>query len=339
MRAESSAARFSDQRLEIVRELSRLGQAYFEIYLTTRSAEFFPNRAEDWRDGLGFFLDRAFEHQGTSADFSEIARLTVKETLRGDLDFANRGEVRKAAKSVWQRFCEIGGFDRETGKGANGRLNPLFLNGVPFRENALEVCATLKDFGGNLYKMALAELRAARVDEAHSKLKSIRGVADKIASLFLRDVAIENEPDLAAGVVSHRRLQPVDRWVERAVGILEPQGITGRSTAEACVEIARAAETSPLLVNAGAWYLGAQIANGTFLFRQALSGTSRFQEVVVSHAIDLRTEGQLLRFLFEGDLRKRFLDDLRKVWRRNDLSEDSAMELARSEVAAHRSGH
>ncbi len=337
MRAESSPPKYSDATIEIVRELSRLGQAYSEIYLAPRGSEFFPNRAEDWRDGLGFFLDRAFEHAGTSADFSLIARLAAKETLPSDLDFANRSAVRNAAQALWRRFCEIGGFDQDTGKGANARLNPLFLNGVPSRENALEVCASLTQFAGNLYQMAVVELRAGRVKAAHSKLKSIRGVADKIASLFLRDVALENEGDLPADVVSHWRLQPVDRWVERAVGILETQPLADRSTEEACVELARAAETSPLLVNAGAWYLGAQVVKGTFLFRQALSGTSRFQEIVVSHGIDLRTEGQLLRFLFEGNLRKSFREDLRRIWRRNDLSEAAAMELARSELAAHRS--
>ena len=265
--------------------------------------------------------------------------MAVKETLKRDVDLTNESAVRNAAKSLWKYFCEIGEFDQETGKGANAKLSPIFLDGPSARENVLEVCVTLKQFGGNLYKMALVELRAARVNEAHSKLKSIRGVRDKIASLFLRDVAIENERNLPTDTVAHWRLQPIDRWVERAVGILAPQPFTRRLVAEACIELARAAETSPLLVNAGAWYLGAQIAKGKFLFGQALSAPSRFQEIVVSHGKDLRTEGQLLGILFEGDLRKRFLDDVRKVWRRSNLSEDAAMELARSELAAHRSGH
>jgi len=339
MRAESFTTRFSGETLEVVRELARLGRAYSEIYLTSRSAEFFPNRVEDWRDGLGFFLDRAFEHLGTSADFSEIARLAAKQTLRGDLDFTSRGEVHRAAESLWKRFCEIGGFNHASGKGANGKLNPLFLDGMSSRENVLEVCATLTEYRGNLYKMALLHLRAGRVSAARSELMRIRGVGEKIAPFFLRDVALENEKDLPHEVVADWRLQPIDRWVERAVGILGPQRPVGGSIAESCVYLASAAETSPLLVNAGAWYLGAQVAKGTFLFRQALSGASRFQEIVVSHEADLRTEGKLLRVLFEGNLRKRFLADLHKIWRRNDLSEEAAMELARSELAAHRSEH
>src|SRR5271166_3950677 len=217
MRADSAATKYSDTSIEVVRELARLGRAYAQAYLAIPAADSYPNRTEDWRDGLGFFLDRAFEHQGTSADFRKIALSAVKETLHRNLEFADQHDVRRLSRSLWTRFYELGEFDRETGKGANGKLNPLFLSGISSHENVIEVCASLREYEGNLYRMALEELRAGRVNDAYTILKRIRGVGDKIASLFLRDVAIENESALPPEVISDHHLQPVDRWVERVI--------------------------------------------------------------------------------------------------------------------------
>jgi hypothetical protein len=320
MRAGFGATTYSTATTEIVRELSRLGRAYAAAYLEMAASQLYPNRSEDWRDGLGFFLDRVFAHQGTSADFRKIALDAVRDTLRGDLAFGNQEEVRRIGRSLWARFCELGGFEQQTGKGANAKLNPLFLDGPSSRENVVEVCATLPQYQGNVYHMALEELRAGRVRDAHRNLKRIRGVQDKIASLFLRDVAIENESALPRDVVCDPYLQPIDRWVTRVIGRLK--GASKLTAAQACIELADAAETSPLLVNAGALYLGAHIAQGMFRLNDALSGASRFREIVVSYAFDLQREGRLLGVLFEANLRKDFLDNLKNIWRRSDLNEE-----------------
>jgi hypothetical protein len=184
--------------------------------------------------------------------------------------------------------------------------------------------------------MTLAELRAARVSEAFDRLRNIRGAGPKVIPLFLRDVAIENEGILPRESVFDLHLQPVDRWVKRIAELLDRSNT--RSPAVGCLDLANAAETSPLLLNAGAWYFGSHIAHGSYRLRKALTDLSSFQAMVVTHANDLRAEGQILKTLVDADFRNRFLEDLQKVWRKSDLSEDAAMELARSELADYRAG-
>ena len=336
MKQISLPSRYSETTVGIVRALSRLGLVYAEMYLMRRGSELSPNRTEDWRDGLGYFLDRAFEHLGTSADYSVLARLAIKSALPREIAWTDEAQVRDAAKSLWRKFCEIGGFDARTGKGTTPNLNPLRPSASDTRKNVIEVCASLREHGGNIYNMALAELRAARVSEAFDRLKDIRGAGPKVIPLFLRDVAIENEVILPRESVCDLHLQPVDRWVKRIAELLDRSD--NRSPARVCLDLANAAETSPLLLNAGAWYFGSQIAHGSYRLREALTDLSSFQAMVVSHANDMRVEGQILKSVVDADFRSRFLEDLQKVWRESDLSEDAAMELARSELADYRAG-
>jgi hypothetical protein len=87
-------------------------------------------------------------------------------------------------------------------------------------------------------------------------MTSINGVGAKIASLFLRDVALVYgiEPQK-----SRELLQPIDVWVKRYVYRWAGK-MSDAKCAKWIVENCRLAGASPEKVNAGMWYFGALIA-------------------------------------------------------------------------------
>lgn len=85
-------------------------------------------------------------------------------------------------------------------------------------------------------------------------MSQVRGVGSKIASFFLRDVALRYG---LAPPTNRWLLQPVDLWVKRFTARLDPdRGASNRAVAEWVV----AHSEAPELANAGLWYFGARIA-------------------------------------------------------------------------------
>jgi 3-methyladenine DNA glycosylase/8-oxoguanine DNA glycosylase len=103
-----------------------------------------------------------------------------------------------------------------------------------------------------------------QIEDVHNELRQVRGVGRKIASFFLRDVALRFglAPD-----TNRWLLQPVDLWIRRFTALLDAdRGTSDRAVAEWVVTHSEV----PELANAGLWYFGARIARRRLEWEEAL---------------------------------------------------------------------
>ena len=120
---------------------------------------------------------------------------------------------------------------------------------------------------------ARRRLREDEVARAHRELMAIRGIGPKLASFFLRDVAMRSD---IAPTSDRHLLQPVDLWVRRFVRRLDGnEELTDREVAQWVVDHA----TQPQRANAGLLYFGAQIAPRRLVCAAALESPRRAREL------------------------------------------------------------
>lgn len=253
-----------DQKILIrkVREIATFANAVQVIFEQNQAA--YSAMDSDWLQGLQFYLHGyAYERQGRSPEYSAAAVEAVRQALRVDLKEPDSGFPLRA----WNAFLRILRLSPD-GRGANPRNNPLFPKESTGKESVTSLILRLQGYEYNLIKTVLALLQGGTVKTAHTFLCQIRGTGNKINSLFLRDIVliydlpIEQDDPL---------LQPVDIWVRRLTRLLMgvPADVTKNEEdhyssdtkiAAALIDLSKTAAVSPLSLNQGAWYLGAQIA-------------------------------------------------------------------------------
>jgi hypothetical protein len=197
------------------------------------------------REAIELFLRQyAYERLGARADYSRAAA----EAVRSSPDLA--------PERVWAVFKGL------VDGGVNPKLNPLAHTQAETRLSCL-LCALRQ---GSSYRNLITTTRDAlvegQVQRVHTEIRNIRGVGKKIASFFLRAVAIryEIEPDQNRDL-----LQPVDRWVLRFAQMLD-----NKLPNSAVVQWMVSNASRPELANAGMWYFGARIAPRKFTYTRAL---------------------------------------------------------------------
>ncbi len=196
---------------------------------------------------LALFVGQyAYEHQGRARSYPHAAYFAVEASAG-----LNAAEMLQA-------------FQREL---AGAKSNP--------QHNALNhiaascVCVRCIFTGSNgrlqdIVDATRSDLVSGRVERAFEQLKLVRGVGPKIASFFLRDLAVwfKIEP-----LRDRERLQPIDRRVRRYVaslieGSAEP---TDEQTARWVCRNSAAPEAA----NQGLWYFASQIAASEVKLRHA----------------------------------------------------------------------
>jgi hypothetical protein len=191
-------------------------------------------RRPDAVHALELFCDSyVYERAGASPDYAPAATLALAAAAPDPV-------------AVWSEFREV------VGGPVNPRLNPLW-----HRKSDACDCALcfLGDDGGvrNIVSWARQMIATDQVDVAHKELRRIRGVGAKVASFFLRDVALRHG---LAPEANRWLLQPVDLWVKRFTLMLDP----GRGASDPAVaQWMTAHSDAPELANAGMWYFGARI--------------------------------------------------------------------------------
>lgn len=113
--------------------------------------------------------------------------------------------------------------------------------------------------GSDVIEYTKRSIRDGRLPEVFEELRDIYNVGPKKATLFLRDVV--SHWDLEDNVEGHeyRYLIPIDTWVFKicdAIGILTTESPRWDTNSQEIVE-ACGDEVSPLALDQGAWYLGA----------------------------------------------------------------------------------
>jgi hypothetical protein len=164
--------------------------------------------------------------------------------------------------------------------GANPKVNPL-AHTQPEREPCCLLCAVSEGNGyRNLVTTTRDALAKGQVQRVHAEIRNIRGVGPKIASFFLRDVAIRYEIE-----PGHDRdlLQPVDRWSLRFTQMLDDK-VPRSAVGQWMVSNA----SSPELANAGMWYFGARIAPRKLTYTRALDDPAFVHQLAEEYVAVLR---------------------------------------------------
>jgi hypothetical protein len=215
------------------------------------------------REAVELFLRQyAYQRLGASGDYSRAAA----EAIRSSPDLV--------PERVWAAFKGL------VDGGVNPKVNPL-AHSQPERGPRCLLCI-LRDGGGyrNLVTIAHDALEHGNVEEVHTEIRSIRGVGPKIASFFLRDVAIRYKIELDE---DRDLLQPVDRWVLRFAQMLDDR--VARSDVGQWMVCN---SSRPELVNAGMWYFGARIAPRKFTYTRALADPTFARQLAEEYVAALR---------------------------------------------------
>ncbi len=260
---------------------------------------------KNWREletspweSLRFFLEHyAFERQGRSPEYGPAAADAVAElTAR-----SNPKNSSKLAKNVWEKFQ-----DKMNRQNLNHMNNPVCpydtrythkdgtkawtrgLSAVEFVDETLH--------GQPMVEWAHQKVQRGEANEAHRALCGINGVRDKIASLFLRDVAIScNISGLSNE--SRRYLQPIDKWVRFVVRQLAEKEKTDTAKAKFIVEHTQksANGNEPEEVNQGMWYFCVEVARSEYRVKQVFENHELFGELVKRHVRALREPAEAWR--------------------------------------------
>lgn len=170
-------------------------------------------------DSLRFFLlGYAFERQGSSRDFAAVARKVILEAPKKEKDFSSL-----KAEKIWNTFTEK---LNEVRVKPNHARNPLCPKGTKYTNNngntrtvrqisVIELMVQKELSNVGIVSFAKEKLDLDQIKEAHKILNKINGVGPKIASLFLRDVAVMYDCKKISN--NKRLLQPIDTWIKYCV--------------------------------------------------------------------------------------------------------------------------
>lgn len=252
----------------------------------------YPNHTTDIWDSLAIFLEGyAFERQGRKPDYSHAA---VDALLRYKREH-NGNMSNNIAKDIWSRFSKL-----LNNQKLNYQNNPLCPQGTNYtKKYKTEESRDYTTSKPSIMKVVFDDMAPQRlsftnyfrnkitedIQDAHKSLKTIQGIGDKIASLFLRDLAHIMEIDLSKTQNRHL-LQPIDIWVARTVISLDEnefsylkekmkngRSLNNKDKVKLAKWIVRQSEgnvANPELVNMGIWYFGSQIAISEYRLNKVL---------------------------------------------------------------------
>jgi len=221
-----------------IKKVGEYGQRYKEEFL----ANDIENRSRllgDWHDGLDFFFRKSF-YRGRKDEISDVFRERALEVIQ---EFDLRKNIRKFKSSEFEKLLQE--------HGVNNNVD---------RRMVCQTTELVKDKGGlNIVSYSVDQIEKGQVSKVYNELCEIYGVADKIATFFLRDLAIIFELEEKIGQQDYIYFQPIDTWVRQVAERLKIIDMKENNTStikDKIIEATLGEKVSPLLFNAGAWYIG-----------------------------------------------------------------------------------
>ena len=238
----------------------------------------YPNHSRDIWDSLAIFLgEYAFERQGRRPDYFHAAvdaLFWCKQQNNGNL-------TQNVISDIWRRFSEL------LKNQLNKKNNPLYPSIEPdnkrlSKENSsvIEIVINKKITPSFTTYFQNQINQDSKIQGAFNLLKDIRGVGDKIVSLYLRDlvdamnISLDHIPD-------RYLLQPIDIWVERTIKILATnQSMDREKVAKWVVDKAKEYDINPERVNMGIWFFCSQVVKSEYKLNMALADFNSAQKLV-----------------------------------------------------------
>lgn len=281
----------SDDQHRAIHFLAMLSYIYANHFLSDR---IFKEQFFNERQALICFLQNyAHERQGAAQAYKKIALECVnwlfnKKESGSTVPMISDSEVEEA----WEKYKEIAKSDFNKIK-VNEKRNPLNTDiGI------LKRMASHSDPVTNIAVFVRDKIECGKTKEAHDFIKSIRGVGEKIASFYLRDIVWLAKIDETKISGAHLHLlQPMDTWLEQALQILEPN-IRDKEKLEdkqkKIVDMCREANVSACAFNQGAWFFGSQIAKEYKTFQKAIKDINEAKSLLEQH---LKEKEQYVKYL------------------------------------------
>lgn len=246
-----------------------------ERYMLPRWRKYSNHITDIW-DSLTIFLEGyAFERQGRRPDYPPAAIDALFYYKK-----QNNGNIRQStADDIWQYFTQL-----LNNRGLNPKMNPLYPRQSPREKpSIIEVVLSCRIVRQNLTFTTYFRNQInqnSNIQNAFNLVKSIRGVGNKIASLYLRDL-VDVMNIILNNVQNRYLLQPIDIWVERTVKILaNNQGMNQNQIANWIVNISARYNINPERVNMGMWFLDSNLVLSEYKLMAVLKNLNNAQDLV-----------------------------------------------------------
>jgi len=234
-----------------IETIIKYGNRYYKENLENYDKEKILNSA--W-EGFRFLVDKIF-FQGRNDNVSEEIRKRVIEVLEASEFVTNWTWTDKDLEVIRGQT-----FEKNVGRGGNpGNV------GKPRDVTMLISCFEFvrdKVDRGNIVAFSCNRIREGKIQEHYKELQGEYGgimqIGPKIASFYLRDLVMVFQFEEFVPVEFQSTLQPIDTWVEQVSKKLKivSQDATHIEIKQRVVEICKTHNISPMLFNAGCWYIG-----------------------------------------------------------------------------------
>ena len=266
--------------------------ALFEARFLKPLWQRYPSRQTDDWEAVGLFLTGyAFERQGARPDYRHVAADVISELANQGCPLIHADTAQKA----WEVFSK-----RSGGARLNYANNPLCPQATSYTrktgpantygKSLIEFLKGLSASGlpSNIVVFAKDGLELECTGDVHHAIQDINGIGSKIASLFLRDIAVMYNVFPAE---DRHLLQPVDVWVKRAFEKLTRHGnLDIEKVQRGIVEEATSVGVSPEAVNQGMWYFSSQIADSEYRLSKALDDLRYARALFEEYLLAVRQE-------------------------------------------------
>ena len=259
----------------------QVGCFHREMYMLPLWRKYRNHPTDIW-DSLSIFLEGyAFERQGRRPDYSHAG----VDALLYCRHRYNNNFTQNLVSCIWQRFSQLLNNQR-----LNHRNNPLYpstnpnnLQNISQSPSVIEVVLRNGIIQQNLTFTTFLQnqiIQSKNVRDVFRLVKGIRGIGDKVAPLYLRDlVDVMNIP--LNNIQDRHLLQPIDIWVERTVKILtNNQAMNRNQVATWIVNSSRQYEVNPQRINMGIWFFCSNIAGSEYKLRNTLNNLNIAQNLV-----------------------------------------------------------
>lgn len=255
---------------EALDKVLEFSSRFREEHLLKDFKQKYPKFKTDPVEGVKGFLAYPFEARlGGFKKWGEISNKVIDE-------IADTPPIWDHPKEAWNSFRKVNREMNST-KGDNPSHNPL-NPGAGDKISAIQLMSELGEWDNNIFEFASDRIKNNRIEVVYKEVKRIRGVGDKIARLFCRDVVtLYSLEEYVAG--NYRKYcQPVDRWVERVTKMISGQ--KDLSKPEVRSWIVSKLDEDHIKYNEGAWYLGYHLPDKNRLLQILLEDPSLIDTIV-----------------------------------------------------------
>ena len=244
----------------------------------------YPNHSNDVWSSLSIFLEGyAFERQGRRPDYSHAA-VDALILCRQNNPVLNPN----SSLTLWKLFSYL-----LNNQKLNCRNNPLYpstnpnnlSNFNPSKPSLIEAIIQVILPTNLTLTSYLKDLinRNRDIHSAYDLLTRIRGIGNKIASFFLRDLT--NIMGINLQNIKNRHfLQPIDIWVDRTIKIIAKNSSLKKwQIADWILNNSLRNQISPEKVNMGIWFFCSQIITSEYRLKKALNNFHYAQSLLNSY--------------------------------------------------------